>query len=298
VTRRAFDDGAELELPGGPDAVLLLHGLTGSTFEVRPVAERLAAAGMRCLAPVMAGHGGSPRALVELPWTAWVAKAAQDLARLEGARRTFVVGCSMGALVACALAHDHPERVDGLVLLAPALELQPQGRLGALLGRAPVIRRLVVPKGSGSDVRDAAMRARNPSMRGVPLAAVAELAALGAHVDRLLPEVAAPALVVVGAHDHTVTMSGARRLARRIGSGPARLVVLPESWHLVGIDVERGRCAEEALRFLEALPIPGRRARPARRGTARGRTARGAQGRGDATGRGARGGKRRRRSPR
>jgi carboxylesterase len=260
VARPSIADGGELELPGGPDAVLLLHGLTGSTFEVQPVAERLAAAGMRCLAPVMAGHGGEPDDLIGVPWTEWVARAARDLARLEGARRTFVVGCSMGALVACVLAHDAPAQVDGLVLLAPALELQLQGKLGALLGRLRLLRRCVVPKTAGSDVLDEEMRRRNPTLPGVPLAAVAELEKLAAHVDRQLPGVAAPALVIAGAHDHTVTMSGARRLARRIGSGPAELVVLPRSWHLIGIDVERERCAGEALRFLEAVPVPGRRA--------------------------------------
>jgi carboxylesterase len=130
------------------------------------------------------------------------------------------------------------------------------------------MRGVVAPKKAGSDVRDAEMRKKNPCMEAVPLAAVAELAALQAHVDRLLPGVAAPALVIAGAHDHTVTLAGARRLARRIGSGPAELVVLLRSWHLVGIDVERDRCADEAARFLESLPLPGRRvARSGRRRT-------------------------------
>jgi carboxylesterase len=266
--REGIEHGGEFELAGGPDAVLLLHGLTGSTFEMSHVARRLGEAGMRCLAPVMAGHGGPPRALAGVPWVEWVGKARRDLARLEGARRTFVVGCSMGALVACALAHDVPARVDGLVLLAPALELAPHGRLGALLGRAPFLRGVIVRKRAGSDVSDREMRARNPCMAAVPLSAVAELAALQAHVDRQLPGVAAPALVVMGAHDHTVTVAGARRLARRIGSGPAELVLLPRSAHLVGIDVERDRCAAEAVRFLEGLSAPGRRsARSGRRRT-------------------------------
>lgn len=259
MTRRAIAHGAELDLPGGPDAVLLLHGLTGSTFEVFPVAERLAAAGMRCLAPRMAGHGGTARDLIGVPWTEWVAKAERDLERLAGARRTFVVGCSMGALVACALAHDHPERVDGLALLAPALELHLQGRLGGLLGRLPAVRSVIFPKAAGSDVKDDEMRKRNPCLDGIPLSAVTELVALADHVDRQLPGIAAPALVVAGGHDHTVTLSGARRLARRIGSGPAELVVLARSWHLVGIDVERERCADEVESFLQALPVPGRR---------------------------------------
>lgn len=245
-------DGLAFELPGGPDAVLLLHGLTGSPFEMHVVAERLARAGHRCLVPMMAGHGGPPAGLVGVRWEEWVAQAERDLARLDGARRTFVVGCSMGALAACALAHDHPERIDGLVLLAPALELLPSGILGGALGRLPFARSVVIPKSAGSDVRDPEMRRINPTMSGVPLGAVAELLEMQRHVAALLPDVEAPALVIQGARDRTVTMRGALRLASTIGSGPARVVVLPESQHLVGIDVERERCAEEAERFIAA----------------------------------------------
>ncbi len=252
--------------------MLLLHGLTGSTFEMHHVAKALHGAGMRCLAPVMAGHGGTAAELSGVLWTEWVGKARRDLARLDGARRTFVVGCSMGALVACALAHDLPSRVDGLVLLAPALELRPEGRLAAILGRTPLVRGLVVPKRAGSDVRDPIMRKRNRGLEGIPVGAVAELALLQAHVERLLPGIAAPALVVQGARDHTVTVEGARRLAREIGSGPAPVEILPRSWHLVGIDVERDRCAEATLEFL--VPRPGhggatRAPRPTRGGRPR-----------------------------
>jgi carboxylesterase len=88
LARAGIEHGREFELRGGPDAVLLLHGLTGSTFEMSVVARRLAEAGMRCLAPVMAGHGGDARDLLGVPWPEWVAKAGRDLARLEGARRT------------------------------------------------------------------------------------------------------------------------------------------------------------------------------------------------------------------
>lgn len=250
--RTILDHGGELDLPGGPDAALVLHGLTGSTFEVHPIAARLHAAGLRVLAPVMAGHGGAPEALRGLPWTEWVAKAARDLDRLLGARRTFVVGASMGGLVACALAHDRPAQVNGLVLLAPALELTFPGRLAALLGRAGPLRRWILAKG-GFDVADREMRHRNRGLTAVPVGAVAQLARLSRHVERVLPAIFAPALVLVGAHDHTVTERGARRLAAALGSGPAAVRVLPASAHLLGIDVERERCADEVLRFIEGL---------------------------------------------
>ncbi len=222
------------------------------------VARSLNARGVRCLCPVMAGHGGDPEALRGLPWAVWVEKARRDFTRLEGARRTFLVGSSMGALVACALAHALPERVSGLALLAPALRLGGTARLAALLARGALGAALpLVPKLGGSDVRDREMRRGNPCMAAVPLSAVGELADLARHVDRLLPGIAAPAIVIAGAHDHTVKLAGVRRLALRIGSGPARLVVLPRSFHLVGIDVERDRCSDEVTTFLTGIPASG-----------------------------------------
>jgi len=253
---RELDHGGEIDLPGGPDAALLLHGLTGSTFELHPLAARLHAAGVRVLAPVMAGHGGAPEGLRGVPWSEWVAQAASDLFRLRGSRRTLVVGGSMGGLVACALAHDHPGDVAGLVLLAPAFELSLPGKVAAVLGRVSPLRGLVLRK-SGCDVRDREMGRRNGrcALAAVPLSAVAELKALSRAVGRVLPEVFSPALVLAGARDHTATVRGARRLAAALG-GPKDFLILAESQHLLGIDVERDRCVDLALRFLERLPLP------------------------------------------
>ncbi|HEY7724639.1 MAG TPA: alpha/beta fold hydrolase [Anaeromyxobacteraceae bacterium] len=253
------EPGRPFDLAGGPDAVLLLHGLSGSPFEVRALADHLQAQGMRCLGPLLAGHGGDPAALAAVGWRDFVSGAEAELLRLEGARRTFVVGCSMGALLALALAHSHPDRVDALALLAPAMELALLPRLAGKVARwsAAARRFPPVPKGA-SDVRDPEMRRANPAMKAVPIAAVGELQRLAAHVDRILPAVTAPALVVAGRGDHTVTLRGVRRVVRRIGSGPARLLVLPDSWHLVGIDVERDVVADEVAAFLARAPAPRR----------------------------------------
>jgi len=252
----ARGDGAPFDLPGRPgggDAALLLHGLTGSPFELRPVAERLAQAGVRCLAPLLPGHE-SPDALARTSWHDWAAGARDALATLGEARRTIVVGSSMGALLACDLAAESPEKVDGIALLAPALELQPLGNLAGWLARHTPVPRLLphIPKRGGSDVGDPGMRAQNPCMDVVPFRAVGELQKLQHHVGSILPWVRCPALVVAGELDGTVTVAGARRLAGLLAGG-ARLVVLHRSQHLVGIDVERDRCADEVASFLDSL---------------------------------------------
>jgi carboxylesterase len=258
--RKEKGDGGPFDLPGRPggtDAALLLHGLTGTPFEVRPVADRLARAGVRCLAPALPGHE-SPEALARTTWHDWVGGARRALSGLGETRRTVVVGSSMGALVACVLAAERPDAIDGVALLAPALELHPLGRLVGWLARnTPVPGWLPqIPKGGGSDVADPEARAANPCMESVPFRAVGELLSLQAHVDALLPRVRCPALVVAGALDGTVTVAGARRMAARLGGG-ARLVVLPRSRHLVAIDVERERVADDVQSFYDSIPARG-----------------------------------------
>jgi carboxylesterase len=256
-------DGSPFDLPGRPggtDVALLLHGLTGSPFELRPVADRLARAGVHCVAPLLPGHQ-SPEALARTSWQDWVEGAREAFLALGApgeARRTMIVGSSMGALAACALAAEFPGRVDGLALLAPALELMPPGKLAGWLARHTPVARLVplIHKRGGSDVGDPVARAENPCMDAIPFRAVAELQALQAHVDALLPRVRCPALVVAGAKDGTVTAAGARRVAGRLGGG-ARLVVLPLSRHLVGVDFERDRCAADVASFFESIPAHG-----------------------------------------
>jgi len=88
----------------GPDACLLLHGLTGSPAEMRPVGEALAAAGFRAVGPLLPGHGTTPEDL-DITTRADLVQAAESaLLSLEGARRIFLCGLSVGGLLAIHLA--------------------------------------------------------------------------------------------------------------------------------------------------------------------------------------------------
>jgi lipase len=107
------------EPDGGADAVLLLHGVTASHRTWTLVADRLP--GVRLVAPDLRGRG---RSSAEGP--AGMARHADDLARVLdelGLDRVLVVGHSMGAFVGVVLAHRHPERVSGLLLVDGGLPL-------------------------------------------------------------------------------------------------------------------------------------------------------------------------------
>jgi pimeloyl-ACP methyl ester carboxylesterase len=149
---------------GAPRAtpVVLLHGIAMNRRAMdldlpgRSLAAALAEAGFDCFALDLRGHGDS-RAGAPRGWTldSYIAEdlpAALDAVRAAtGAPRAFLVGHSQGALVALATAVLRPERVAGVVALAPAIRPGPTARqLGmlALLARLRLARpalRLVAP---------------------------------------------------------------------------------------------------------------------------------------------------------
>lgn len=119
--RMTLDDGVtwSVEVQGDGQAMLLLHGFTGSgvTFR-RWLGDTVA--GWRTVSPDLLGHGRSdaPDARRHA-----VEQQAADLATLLdrlGATPATVIGYSFGARVALRLALDHPGIIDRLVLLSPS----------------------------------------------------------------------------------------------------------------------------------------------------------------------------------
>src|SRR3954469_8792346 len=132
-------------LGDGPDACLLLHGLTGSPAEMRPGGEALAAAGFRAVGPLLPGHGTSPEDLAITTRFELVHAAESALLSLHGARRIFLCGLSVGGVLAIHLAARSWIR-EGLpdfaavALMAPAVEFAGSTWLFAnVLGRLPAL---------------------------------------------------------------------------------------------------------------------------------------------------------------
>ncbi|MGI5127696.1 alpha/beta fold hydrolase [Pseudonocardia sp. CA-107938] len=115
---RSFGDGRP---------VLALHGVTGHAERWKVLAD--AVPGVRWNAVDLRGHGYSP-------WTPpWSIEqhVADALAVLDalGLERVPVIGHSYGGAIALHLAWAAPHRVDRLVLLDPALGLNPDDMLEA-----------------------------------------------------------------------------------------------------------------------------------------------------------------------
>lgn len=227
--------------------VLCLHGLTGTPYEVRPLAEAFAARGWRAVGPALPGHNASPEALAAVPsWTDWVDAARAELRGLSDRhRKVFVVGVSLGGLVSLLLASERA--VDALVVVGVPLRLPLP-----IPWVVPLAKRLVrfAAKDGGSDIQDPAARARHPSYPSMPLHSVHELTRLQPVVRRRLRQIAAPILVAHGALDQTADPADAGRIYEAVASRERELLLLPSSGHVVPVDWDGPELARQAAAFL------------------------------------------------
>jgi carboxylesterase len=247
VNARAFDLGSERER-----TVLLIHGFTGTPFEMRFLGERLAAAGLRAVGPLLPGHGSDAAALNRTTWRDWLGAMERELARLLSTGRPIaVVGLSLGGLIALELARTYPDLAALCVLAAP-LWLPPAT---VLLARAAARVAGAVPKLGGSDIRDRVVKAAFPSLNQFPLAALRSLIDFMPRVRARVPEVTVPTLVMHAERDHVAPFACAPELYARLGAADKHFVALPRSFHIVTVDVERDRVAREVGDFiLRRLP--------------------------------------------
>ncbi len=221
---------------GAGPACLLIHGLTGSPAEMRPLGEYLQTKGASVRAPLLPGHGLEPEALSRVTWQDWVNTAEEALHGLFASERpTFVIGLSMGALVAAELAARHPE-LAGMVLYSPAYKVA--NKLAPL---APWLRHLIpsVPKTDKTDLSDPEAEKLLWHYPCWPTGGVAELWLLTRVVRERLPQITVPSMIFVSTQDASIARDSGPALDKRLGSPDKELVHLHHSGHVLTVDIER-----------------------------------------------------------
>lgn len=213
---------------------VVLHGLGGSPFEVRPVAEALDTAGFAATCPVLPGHAASEKAYLDSAYPQWL-DCARDAYLAQCAQGpTLLAGYSLGGLLALDLAVEAASGAlpapAGLLLLATPLFLchwRPffladwRCAVLPLWSRLQPVRR--VPP------RSAASRAVAPWQGHETLCSyvhLQQMARAQARVRAGLPGVRQPLCVVQLCNDTTCHPFNAWYLARHCGAPEARVHLL------------------------------------------------------------------------
>ncbi|MFE5007175.1 alpha/beta hydrolase [Streptomyces sp. NPDC056696] len=233
---------------GGEVGVLLCHGFTGSPQSLRPWAKYLAERGLTVSLPLLPGHGTRWEDMQVTGWQDWYAEVDRALRELlDRCSQVFVFGLSMGAALALRLAAKHGDEVAGLVLVNPGNKVH-----GLAAHALPVARHLVrSTKGIASDI--AKEGSSEIGYDRVPLHAAHSLRNFFRIVDRELPQVTQPLVVLHSTQDHVVPPVDSARVLSRISSTDVEEILLEQSYHVATLDHDADRIFDESYAFIGRL---------------------------------------------
>ncbi len=224
-----------LELGSGPVGCYLIHGLTGSTFELHGLARFLEDQGYRVNARLLPGHGTTVEECNLVRAEDWLEETEYYFTQfIMSCELVFVIGLSMGAGLALHLAGLFP--VAGVVAMSTALEFD-SWRLRWLI---PITSRFTntIPKS-----KIYAQHNQDPETyigyQAYPAKALRQMLRLNRLVRAELPSISAPALIMHSRADMTAPYRNAPMVYDTIASTDKTLIEFHHSSHILPDDTEK-----------------------------------------------------------
>ncbi len=238
-------EGKSFDWQAGRSGVLLVHGFTATTSEVRPLAKVLLKHGYSVAGPLLPGHGSTPAELNRCRWQDWT-RAVDEAYRKLSARcdRVVIGGESMGGLLALYAGAEHPEAA-AVLAFAPAIFTNSAGKK-LLAGLAAPFKPYMQKTPGPPSAADALWQGYTVN----PVRAVRQLFLLQDEVRRRLPLLRRPLLVAQGRLDHTVAPTGPDLIVRAARSTLKQVDWYERSGHCVLLDVEFEQVAARTIEFL------------------------------------------------
>ena len=241
LMKNAHLDGDAFFIDGNDIGVVLLHGFTATTAEVRLLADYLRGFGYTLAAPLLPGHGTQPAELNKTSWLDWYAAAEAAYLELRGkCTKVFVCGESMGALLALLVASRYPQ-VDGVIAVAPALQIR-----GIGLSRIMQFFIKFRPKNQAED---------NLPWKGYtvyPVRGLAQVAKLQIVVKKELGNITQPLLVFMGGNDASIHPESGKIIIDAVRSFEKELIYMPDSPHVMLLAEDKEVIFQKIHEFIEA----------------------------------------------
>lgn len=250
------------------DAVLLLHGLSGSPLEMQYLERRVRQAGFRAHNPSIPGCGFGTREdrFDTGTWRQWVAFVSGELDALSrNHERVYVAGLCIGAVLGLRLAIERPHQVAGLALVSTTLAYDgwqmPWYRVLAPLAYHTPLRRMIAwPERHPFGLKNERLRewvVRAMDAQGVSAVGAAYLPLSGIHeahqliraVRRDIARVTAPTLIMHAIEDDVASPRSAEFVALNVRSSQVRTILYQNSYHILTIDNDKQSVADETIGF-------------------------------------------------
>ena len=235
-------------------SVVLAHGYAEHSGRYEHVGVALAAAGFRTWALDHHGHGHSQGDRADIRSLGEAVSDVDGFVDLVVAEArdapVFLVGHSMGGLIATAYAEDHGDRLRGLVLSGAAVAVNPTLEAMREMDEIPHVP--LAPMVSRDPEVVAAYESDPLNYLGpMPRAMLDAFAEIALVRDRLA-EITIPVLVMHGGADALVPAQAAEDIAKGVSSDDVTLKVWPELYHEIFNEPEQAEVIGTMIDWLGA----------------------------------------------
>jgi carboxylesterase len=232
---------------GGDRAVLLLHGFTGNTADVRMLGRYLNERGYTCHAPQYKGHGVPPEELVHTGPEDWWKDVMDgyNLLKERGHKSIAVAGLSLGGVFSVKLGYTVP--VKGIVPMCAPMYIKSEDVM--YKGILEYARNFKKFEGKS----EAEIEEEMKQFEKTPMNTLRALQELIADVRNNVDMVYSPAFVAQARHDHMINTDSANIIYNEVESTNKHLKWYEESGHVITLDKERDQLHADVHEFLESL---------------------------------------------
>ncbi len=232
----------DYSLGSGKDAVLLVHGINDSPAVWRRMAPVLAEAGWHVRAMRLPGFAEPLEGYRAHSSADWVRSIDGEVARLRTSHGKVHLVChSLGAAIALRWLAEHPDGVDSITLLSPAVgvssdrsPLLPVRWWHNISGLLVFTRTVWSPW--NNDIVDPEARDDSFRTRFTPRRVINQTFELVDANREIAPGMTVPLLMVISREDHVIDWGAAETFYGQWGGAPKQLVFNDRSGHVIPVD--------------------------------------------------------------
>ena len=226
-----------LTIEGGKKAVLLLHGFTGSTKDVKKLGEFLSKRGYTVHAPIYSGHGVEPEALLETKPEDWWNDVVEgyNFLKDKGYEEIAVVGISLGGVFSLKVAE-----------CAPITRDSSKGLFTRLYNYARLYKHF---ENKSKDQIISELH----ELRISPKDSLDGVTRLTEETREDLPAIKAPTLVLQGLLDDELYQQSAPFILDTVKTDDKEIIWYENSGHIITLDKERDKVYEDVYNFLNHI---------------------------------------------